>query len=253
MPSSFTKISRMLLQVFILGSAVVMFAQQPDSLEVKDNFSGTVSITNNGISLVPSFSLGDPAILFDLKYRRGRFSIEPDLRFSLEAKPWSFLFWVRYKAIENKKFSLRLGTHPGFNFRSFRAVVDSIDTEVIQTRRFLAGELVPSYQLSQDINIGLYYLYSYGLDNTAKHTNFLVANANFSNIGLFEKFFLNVSPQVYYLRQDDIDGIYAVAFFALARSDFPFFLTSTLNKALDTQILPEDDFVWNIALVYRFR
>lgn len=71
-------------------------AQKPDSLEVEDHFSGTVGLTSSGISLVPTFSLGDPAILFDLKYFHRRFRIQPDIRFSLEAKPWSFLFWLPY-------------------------------------------------------------------------------------------------------------------------------------------------------------
>lgn len=91
------------------------------------------------------------------------------------------------------------------------------------------------------------------LDSTARNTHFLLADSSFNNIDLFEKFYLNVSSQVYYLRQDKIDGVYAVGFLALARKDFPFSITSTLNKAINTEILPEDDFVWNISLVHRIR
>lgn len=228
-------------------------AQEPDTLKVRDSFNGTVSITNNGISLIPTFSLGDPAILFDLKYTRGRFSIEPDMRFSLDAKPWSFIFWLRYKAIQNDKFSLRVGAHPAYNFATVNVIDEGEEREVIEARRFIAGELAPTYKLTRNIDLGLYYLYGHGLDNTATHNHFIVLNASINNLDLFSNFYLNFSPQVYHLIQDDLAGTYAVAFLALGKRDFPFSITSTLNQALDTEILPEDDFVWNISLVYRFK
>lgn len=227
--------------------------QQPDTLKVQDRFNGTVSITNNGISLIPTFSLGDPAVLFDLKYTRGRFSIEPDMRFSLEGKPWSFIFWLRYKAIQNEKFSLRLGAHPAYNFATVRFIEDGREREVIEARRFVAGEIAPSYMISENFTLGMYYLYGHGFDSTARHNHFLVLNTAFHNIKLFSEIYLNFSPQVYYLKQDDLHGTYAVAFLSLTRDDFPFSISSTLNKAIETEILPEDDFVWNISLNYRFR
>ena len=39
------------------------FSQTVDSTRIIQHFSGTASITNNGISLIPSFSLGKPAVL----------------------------------------------------------------------------------------------------------------------------------------------------------------------------------------------
>ena len=64
---------------FLILSSVQIRAQDG---KILDDFRGTASITNNGISLVPSFSLGDPALLFDLKFTKGRLSFEPDMRFA---------------------------------------------------------------------------------------------------------------------------------------------------------------------------
>ncbi len=248
--------NRIILVFFLFSQFAftpTILSQKPDTLKVPDRFNGTVSLTNNGISLIPTFSLGDPAILFDLKYTRGKFSIEPDMRFSLDAKPWSFIFWLRYKAIQSDRFSLRVGAHPAYNFTEGTVIDDGEEREIIDARRFFAGELAPTYHISTNIDLGLYYLYGHGLDNTATHNHFLVLNAFFNNIDLFEELYLNFSPQIYYLKQDDLEGIYAVTFLALGWRNFPFSIGSTLNKAINTQIQPEDDFVWNISLVYKFK
>jgi hypothetical protein len=217
-----------------------------------DDFSGSASVTQNGISLVPSFSLGDPAAIFDLKFTKGRLSFEPDMRFALEGKPWSFLFWFRYKAIQNERFSLRIGAHPALNFRTISVIRNGQPEELLESRRYLAAEIVPNYQISDKVSIGMYYLRGRGFDEGLKNSDFLTLNTSFNNLFISEKLYFNVSPQVYYLRLDDLTGYYAVGFVTLAKKDFPLSFSAILNKAIDTQILPEEDFIWNLSLVYSF-
>jgi len=38
------------------------------------------------------FTLGKPAAIFDLSVGNERLAFEPQFRFSLEGKPWSFIF-----------------------------------------------------------------------------------------------------------------------------------------------------------------
>ncbi|WP_240714035.1 hypothetical protein [Christiangramia lutea] len=71
----------------------------------------------------------------------------------------------------------------------------------------------------------------------------MVLNTFFNDIDLFNNIYLNFSPQLYHLIQDDLNGIYSVSFIVLGKRDFPFSLTSILNEAIKTEILPEDDFV----------
>ena len=226
-------------------------SQTKDSVRFIHHFSGSVYVTNNGISLVPSFSLGRPAALFLLSFGGDRFSIDPDIRFSWDAKPWTFLFWARYKIFKDGKFRLTTGTHLGLNFRTI-AKTDS-SAEVNLVRRYLAGELVPNYFITKNISVGIYYLYSRGLDNgTVRNTHFVTFNCNFSNIPLTKQFYLRVSPQIYYLYQDGRNGQYAIATITLARNNFPFSLSSILNKSIRSDIIGSKDFNSNVSLVYSF-
>lgn len=241
---------------FLLGFCFILpflcLGQEENKVPFLDDFRGTATVTHNGISLVPSFSLGDPAAIFDLKMAKGKFSFEPEMRFALEGKPWSFLFWFRYKAIQKERFSLRIGAHPAMNFRTVNVIRNGQAEELIETRRYIAAEIVPSYKISDKVSVGMYYLRGQGFDEGVKQTNFLVLNSSFTNLFITEKFFLNISPQVYYLTLDNNQGFYAVAFITLGKKDSPLSISSILNKAIDTEIVPEDDFIWNISLNYSF-
>jgi hypothetical protein len=241
------------LMVLLLISLYIFNARAQEETEsFLDDFRGTASVTNNGFSLVPSFSLGDPALLFDLKFTKRKLSFEPDMRFALEGKPWSFIFWLRYKAIENKRFSLRLGAHPALTFRTVNVFRDGQPEELLESRRYLAAEVTPTYKMSDKVGLGVYYLYGRGFDEGVKNTHFMVLNSYFNNLYISEKWYFNISPQAYYLLSDDLKGIYIVGFVSLIKKDFPISVSAILNKAIDTEILPEDDFTWNISLVYSF-
>jgi hypothetical protein len=238
-----------LLIVFICGfNAMAQVETEP----FLDDFTGTASITQNGISLVPSFSLGEPALLFDLKFTKGKLSFEPDMRFALEGKTWTFIFWLRYKAIEKERFSLRLGAHPALIFGTVNVVRDGQPEELLESRRYLAAEVAPNYTISDKVGLGVYYLYGHGFDEGVKNTHYMALNSSFTNLYISEKLYFNISPQAYYLLSDDLKGIYIVGFFSLIKKDFPISVSAILNKAIDTEIVPEDDFTWNISLVYSF-
>ena len=240
------------LVVVLLNVGYSSLAQKSDSTKVTTNFGGAVSITNNGISFIPTFSLGKPTVIFDLSVGR-RLTFEPQLRFSLEGKPWSFIFWWRYKLLKTDKFSINLGTHLGLPFKTITETTNGVGTESITTKRYLAGELAPNYRLSKDISIGLYYLYSRGIDiGTTKDTHFLTFNANFSNIRLTKQFYMKFLPQVYYLKMDNQDGFYFTSALTLASRKVPISISSVINKIIQTDITASRNFVWNLSLIYSF-
>ncbi len=217
------------------------------------SFKGSASVTQNGISLIPSFSLGDPALLFDLKIIKDRFSFEPDVRFALAGKPWTFIFWFRHKAIRKERFSLRVGAHPALNFRTVSIIRNGQTEELLESRRYVAGELAPSFKLTDNIGVGMYYLHGRGFDDGVKQTNFITVNSYLNNLFITDHVYFNISPQAYYLKTDDLDGFYVVGFLQMAVKDFPLSVTSILNKAIDTEIAPDSDFIWNISLMYSFQ
>lgn len=59
---------------------------------------GAVNVNSKGISTVPALTLGRPAAIFDLAVRKGDFGFEPQFRFALDGRPWSFLLWAGARA-----------------------------------------------------------------------------------------------------------------------------------------------------------
>lgn len=246
-------IKKALLFFVLLHLAHFSFSQTIDSTKSISYFSGAVSVTNNGISIVPSFSLDKPAVIFNLSMGKNRFSFEPDLRFSLTGKPWSFLFWGRYKLVTNDKFQMNAGTHLGLNFKTSVLPINRDTGSTTVARRYLAGELFPRYSLTKNISVGIYYLYSHGIDaGTIKNTNFLTLNTNFSNIKLSNQFFIKVNPQFYYLKLDAQDGFYFTSSFTVAKKNFPLSVSAIINKIINTNITGSKNLLWNASLVYAF-
>lgn len=241
-----------LLIVILLMLAHSSFSQNADSTKNSTQFWGSVSVTNNGISIVPSFSLEKPAIQFNPAMGKSRFSFEPDIRFSLAGKPWSMLFWGRYKIVTNDKFKMNAGVHLGLNFKTSVLRINGDSSETTITRRYLAGDLAPNYFLTKNISVGIYYLYSHGLDaGTIGNTHFVTFNTNFSNIKITDQFFIRFNPQFYYLKLDAQDGFYFTSTLTVAKKNFPLSVVSTINKKINTNITGKN-FVWNISLVYSF-
>ena len=81
-----------ILVVVLLLFAHFSFSQKSDTAKKITHFSGSVSVTNNGLSLVPTFSLGEPAALVNLSIGGKKFSFEPDMRFALKESHGLFVF-----------------------------------------------------------------------------------------------------------------------------------------------------------------
>lgn len=240
--------------LMLLFSAQYAFAQTTNSPKRVLNFSNTVSVTNNGFSFIPSFTLGKPAAIFNLSLGGKRFSFDPELRFALEGKPWSFIFIWRYKLLNTSKFQLTIGTHlPALSFKTVSVEKNGETLDVIQTQRFLPFELTPTYSFSKNISVGMFYLYALGLEkDVAKNTNFISLRSNFSNIKLSKKLRMRLNPQLYFLKADDKDGFYFASGLNLSKTNFPFSLGAMVNKAIRSSI-PTKDFNWNVSLVYTIK
>ena len=212
-------------------------------------------MTNNGFSLIPLFSLGNPAVIADLSVGGERFAFEPQFRLDLEGmKPWSFIFIWRYKIIYNPRFELRAGFHfPVFIFQSQTVPVNGVPREQLVSQRFLAGELTATYHISDKVSVGSYYLHGEGLEKTDQpSTRFLALRLGIDDIRLTNKLYLEWDPQLYFLRIDQDNGYFASHNLSLKHRKFPFYLSSLMNKSLSSDI-EADDFDWNISLVYAFK
>ncbi len=190
--------SKILLLLSFLSVVNPLLAQESDSATTH-SLSGSAGLTNNGISLIPSFSLEKPAALFNMSLEKGSFSFDPEITFSLEGKPWYMLFWFRYQLLDSNKFRMKVGTHLGLNFVEKTLPIPARPLNAIVTERYLVGELSPNYSITKNISIDIYYLLARAFDiGTNKTMNFISFDSTFSNIKLTEKLFIQLTPQLYY-------------------------------------------------------
>ncbi|MFI0490588.1 hypothetical protein [Flavobacterium sp.] len=247
-----TTLQKTILTLLFISTFTVTQAQTTESPKTDYHFSGSISATNNGISLIPTFSLGKPAAILNMSIGGEKLSFEPELRTSLEAKPWSIILWWRYKLLNDDKFKFTVGGHPALTFKSVITDVAGIQTTTIQAQRYLAGELTSNYYLSKDISVGCYYLYSHGIEsNATQNTHFLTLNSSFSNIKLSEELAMRFSPQVYYLKMDSKDGFFVSSSLTLSKKNSPISISGLINKVIKTDIATKN-FVWNATIAYSF-
>ena len=218
-----------------------------------DHFLAEIEVTNNGISPIPAFTLGEPALLMRMNLGKNRFSIEPLISLSIKnLKPWSFGVFARYNLIDEDHVTLRVGMNPSVNFQVENYLQsDGQMVELIQSRRYLGTEVAPIFRILEKWRIGCYYLRAYGFDEGPKNGHFFGVNTSLNRVRLSRYFYFSLVPQIFHVRIDGDGGYFTSANVALHFSDSPFSLRSTLNKALDTGLGEDQQFNWNISLVYR--
>lgn len=246
-------INEIVLFAAAVSLAQPVLAQNVDSTQSKTIVSGLVTVTNKGISTVPSFTLGKPAAILNVSIARNGFAFEPEFRWGLNGRPWSFLFWGRYN-VDHERFHLIIGGHPSLNFKTTTVTENQVPREVIVARRFLAGELYPSYSVAKNVSFGAYYLYSHGFEpDVAKNTHFIALRTTFASIPLSDHYFARFVPQVYYLKQDARDGYYVNTVLTVGKHEFPLSMGGQINRTIQTDILEGEDFIWNVSLIYSIK
>jgi hypothetical protein len=240
-----------LIFLFCITSFWLM-SQSVDSTSKTINFRGTASITNNGFSFIPAFSLGKPAAIFSFNINGGkRFSFDPEFRFALkDGRPWSFIFIWRYKLVNQKKFQATLGAHfPAVPFRVL-AYQNSPDIKnTLAVSRVMPIEFTPNIVINKNNSISLFCLYAKGLSDDAVNNTNVVMLRSISNISLSKNITFRINPQLFYLRLDNKKGNYFASNFTLLSKKTPFYLGSSFNTPLKSDIGGKS-FNWNISLGY---
>ncbi len=245
-----------LLTIFLFSTFItkISYGQQTDSTGTTTNFSGSVGITNNGFSIIPTFSLNSPAVIMNYFVRKNKFSFDPDIRLVPDASKGGLIFWFRYYAIEKKKFSLRVGVHPAFTLIKNTINDNGTSTEITEMLRFAAGEIVPNYQITPNWSIGAVFLHGSGLQKHGpQNTNVLFLNSSISNIKVVGDFKLQLIPMIYFLNTDGFTGKYFSTTGIFSHKKSPFSLQGTINQTLNSDIPDNKDFMWNVMLAYNFR
>jgi hypothetical protein len=239
----------LIVSVFLLLSLSSKAQEATNS----NHFRGNISVTNNGLSLIPAFSLWRPAAIFEMSLGGERLSFDPELRFALDGKPWSFIFWWRYKIVKSNKFNLHVGAHPAFIFTTtMEPDANGQMVEITKTQRFFAVEISPSYTISPKTKLSFLYLAGRSLGKVPYSLNqFVTMGPTFTDISISKKYFFNARPQVFYLKMNEKDGFFASSSMVIGRKNFPISLGGIVSKVIVSEI-EVDNWIWNVSLIYSF-
>ncbi len=237
---------------FLLFSQISFAESSADSTKKEMQFATTALVTNNGISVVPIFTLGKPATIINFTVGR-RLTFEPEFRVSLEGKPWSFIYWFRYKVAKTSKYSLNIGAHPAIIFKTIPVTINGNDEKILRAQRFLAAEVSQNFRVNQHVNVGFYYLVGAGsVENKTKPTNLLTLRGGYTNVKLGKEFVAGISTQLIYLFTNGEEGSYVNGTLTLAHKQFPVSLSCFYNQPINTSITGGKDPVWNVGATYAF-
>jgi hypothetical protein len=244
-----------ILTLFLyLGSSHILSAQENDSASAKIySFGGAVTIQSKGISTIPNLTLGKPAAVFDMKVGR-KLTFEPQFRFALEGKPWAMVFWWKYTAQTSDKLRLVFTANYSLSYKALTYYTSTgTPQEIIRTTRYLAGGFEPNYQINKYLGIGVYLFYTYGIEEFITRNTYMVSfRPGISNIPVAKNTTARITPEVYYLKMDDNEGVYLNARLSISNRNFPVSLSALVNKPLESNIPSEYDFLWHVALSYSF-
>ncbi len=239
-----------ILVIVLLCISMLALSQQEKNENLR--LAGSVTLTTKGLSTFPNLTLGKPAAIFDFSVGGDKFRFDPTLRFGLDGKPWTFIFWLRYQAIQTEKFGLRVGAHPAYSFRTIEMVQIGKNIDILRATTFLAGEIAPVFRVAKNVTLGPYIILTHGVDDDAvQYSNFISLVSNITDINLGGKLYSNLMGQAYYLRMDDRNGYYINGTLSVNMRNFPLSVSSTVNRAIESTI-PGEKLLWNLNLIYRF-
>ena len=245
---------KLILPLPLIIISNILSAQENDSTIARINsFGGAVTIQSKGISTIPNLTLGKPAAVFDMKVGR-KLTFEPQFRFALDGKPWAMVFWWRYYASISNKFRLTFHTNYSLSYKSINSYTSAgVSQEIIRTTRYLVGALEPNYQVNKYLGVGIYLFYNYGIEKFITRNTYMVSfRPGISNIPVAKNTTARITPEVYYLKMDDNEGVFLNARLSISNRDFPVSVSALVNKPLESNIPSEYDFLWHIGLSYTF-
>ncbi len=241
------------LTVCLLFVELGLVAQEKSSSDSISGFSGSVGITNNGFSIIPTFSLNSPAAIVNLAWQKKRFSFEPDIRLVPDASKGGLIWWFRYRLVERKKFAMRVGAHPAFSLVRRNITENGSKSTITEMLRLAAFEIVPSYQISKRFGVSAMFLEGHGLQKHGPQTTrVLFLNTALTPIPLSAQLRLHLFPTLFFLNTDGFKGNYFTMTAALSHNKSPFKLQSTINQTFTSNVPGNKEFMWNVLLGYGF-
>ncbi len=232
----------------LIGLKALCQSDETDSLS-KPEVHGSVLIANIGFAPIPAFSFQSPIAMGFLTVSRNRFSYAPDLAVGFNGKPWITNQWFRYKVIRKEKFHLSAGLNGGVFFLEDE---NTSGDKVFSALRAATTEIKAEVFLNEKWSWEFTHWYSKGFDPGTLNGNFYDLKTYIRMIPLSEKFFLNVTAEIFYFKfTDEFIGSFFSSNILLLRAGFPVFLHFQGAQPIWTNFSGRE-FKWNTGFIYAF-
>src|SRR5450631_1858472 len=179
--------------LFLFIFTVICSSEPGDSLKTKLKAVATFSLNSNGISSIPGFSLGKPAVMASVSIAKHRFSYDPTLAYGLDFKGWFIDSWLHYRLIDRPHFEFR----PGFNFSTFFSDYKNQDETIHQAQRYFTIEFTGIYKFSSNSSLTVGYWNDRGQDKGTLLGHFFNLVGERSDIKLGKRVLLIVDLQIF--------------------------------------------------------
>jgi hypothetical protein len=239
---------RIIICLILFFIFTVSFSKEKaDSLKTKLKAGATISLNSNGISVIPAFSLGKPAVMAEINLVKGRFSYDPILAYDLNLKPWVIDNWMRYKIIVKPSFEL----WAGMVVSSYNSEYQSSDELIWHSQRYFGYEMTTLYKFTQNSSLKFVYLNDRGQDEGTTKGHFVNLEGAKSEIYIGENVFLNVNFQLFYIDYEGKnDGLFIAPKISSMVRDIPFFIYFQAVQPLHSNMSTSPGFRWNLGLAY---
>lgn len=240
---------------FILILPFFCFSQK----NVQYFFKGNINLNNNGIDWVPLFSRGKPSLITNFSLGKDRFSINPLIRYELEGfQPWGIDIWWNYKIKQKGKFNFDIGVvFPGVINQRITVIDKNLPNKILQP--WVTTIINPnfSYVFNQSFVLSLSYYEETPLKivnkNQIKSNRIIILAASMRQILITDKIYLSWIPIIYTIQIEDTKtGIFSAQTINIGLLNYPFSISSVINKPLNFGGLTGKRFDWNIGLNYSF-
>lgn len=224
--------NRKLLNFLLVSLMSFLLAEENKSDDKNFIFSGSLSISNNGVAPVPSFTLGEPALINSVSITKGRLTFTPETGLDFSGNPWYIENWFRWQVLDSR-FKINLGIDWSFFFENYYVP----NAKVLEVQRYLALEIAGGYEIGENISALGKYWYNEGIGERTTDGHFVDFTLSINNIQLSDLFVIQIYPEIFYFNfTGNIDGLSIANKIEVSNHNFPVSFTSQVIYPLWTNM-----------------
>ena len=206
---------------------------------------GNIQLTNNGVSPVPIFALGKPAIMGTAVMRKGKFYFNPEFNLGIDAKPWTIFSRVGYYLVEQKKLTIYITANTNWFFLPIKPIIND---EEFQVQQYYSFEFNGEYRPRDNQRFIFAYWRSDRLSKTGVLFEDLVNFAYcFDNIKFGNKNIINTRPSFFYLEDHGwVKGFFTAQTTTYQKENWKCNVFVTTSWPVTN--MPGTGFIWNTGV-----